>query len=195
MHNRGENFSLKNFYLFKLPSCALKVLCESKCLWFLLWWDIVGRDHWARRGFLMHNPNSELKFIPELWIRNLGENFSLKKFYLFKIVAVHPRCICENYICGVPITARRVVAPYNTMFEIRRNQRLPLRGSCHRRWLKVSFPHGCCAKYKDTTRQLRYHPPRRGGLNDAWNLHKSKAPLPKGSCHEVTEGYARRAIQ
>ena len=32
MHNRGENFSLKNFYLFKLLLCTLKALCKLQLL-------------------------------------------------------------------------------------------------------------------------------------------------------------------
>ena len=39
-------------------------------------------------------------------------------------------------------TARRVVAPYNTMSEICRNQRLPPRGSCHEVTEGVSPPAG-----------------------------------------------------
>ena len=52
-------------------------------------------------------------------------------------------------------TARRVVAPYNTMSEICRNQRLPPRGSCHEVTEGVSRPqatestiYNCCAKSK-----------------------------------------------
>ena len=44
------------------------------------------------------------------------------------IIAVHPLTIVQITTIAIPATARRVVAPYNTMSGIRRNQRPPPRG-------------------------------------------------------------------
>ena len=42
----------------------------------------------------------------------------MKNFYLFKIGAVHPLTIVQITTIAIPATARRVVAPYDTMPEI-----------------------------------------------------------------------------
>ena len=52
-------------------------------------------------------------------------------------------------------------------------------------------PAGDDANAKDTTRQLRCHPPRRGGQTDARNLHKPKAPSLRELSPQVTEGVSR----
>ena len=73
--------------------------------------DVVG-------GKVSQIRNSELKFIPELLIRNCGENFSLKNFYLLKLLRYTLEVFVKITSVVIPTTARRVVAPYGTMSEL-----------------------------------------------------------------------------
>ena len=63
----------------------------------------------------------------------------------------------------IPVMARRVVAPYNTMPELCTKPKAPSSRELSPQVTEGVFHPQVLCEFQDTTRQLRCHPPRRGG--------------------------------